>query len=166
MARLLTVSQYLAGADQVKCIELFPDDRKVISYDFDKSISGYNFSADYQSLLLDEVKYDRVTGDINLSDTTVSGYFNNFANVDANNINILSAVSGTVDLTIPANRYTGPLLPSARTDVVMTVLSFQWEDGTDITQTTKTRHRWAIIERFEPGVTIGNPNTDPGFTSL
>ena len=164
--RLLSFKEYIGGADNVQVIELFPRSQKTFEYNFNTNVSGYTFSADYQSLLLSSVTYDRTTGKPNFSDTTVSGYFTNTANVSASNINNASAVTGLVELTIPANRYTGNILPNARDKVVMTVLSFQWT--TDDTPVQQDMHRWAIIERYDPqvGKNPGDPSLDPTFVSF
>lgn len=165
--RLLSFSQYLGGADNVQVIEMFPDDQQNFTYDFNTDISVWKFTSDYQSILLDTVAFDRQTSLPNFADTTVSGYFDNYSTVDANvNINTLDAVNGVVQLTIPANRYTGNVLPNARQNVVATVLAFEWE--TDETPPQKQRHRWCILERFDPR--SGNPPGDPAdetdFVSL
>ena len=165
--RLLDFKQYLGGADQVQVIEMFPDDQKTFSYNFGQDVSGYTFTADYQSLLLDTVTYDRQTGNVNLADTTVSGYFTNTANITAGTyINNASASSGVVEFTIPANRYTGNVLPNARANVVCTVVSFQWQ--TDDTPIQTQRHRWAILERFDPkvGKVPGDPGDEATFVAL
>jgi len=165
--RLLSFSQYLGGADNVKVEEFFPDDQKTYTYNFNNAdVSGYTFSADYQSLLLDTVTYNNITGEPNFTDSTVSGYFTNTANVSGSNIDVTSAGSGLVALTIPSDRYTGNVLPNARANVVCTVLSFQWE--TDDVPPQKQRHRYAILERFDPkvGKVPGDPADETTFVSL
>jgi len=165
--RFLDFKSYLGGASNVLFLEAFPRTQKTFSYNFNNAdVSGYTFSADYQSLLLNTVTYDRITGDPNFADTTVSGYFTNTANVSPSNINNASAASGLVELTIPANRYTGNILPNARDKVVMTVLSFQWT--TDDSPVQQDMHRWAIIERYDPqvGKNPGDPSLDPTFVSF
>lgn len=165
--RLLSFSQYLGGADNVKVEEMFPDDQKAYTYNFNNSnVSGYTFTADYQSLLLNSVTYNNITGEPNFTDTTVSGYFTNTANVSGSNIDTTSAASGLVTLTIPSDRYTGNVLPNARSNVVCTVLSFQWQ--TDDTPPQKQRHRFAILERFDPkvGKVPGDPADETNFVAL
>ena len=46
----------------------------------------------------------------------------------------------------------------------MTVLSFQWE--TDDSPVQKDMHRFGIIERWEAGVTPGNPTLSNTFVAL
>jgi len=166
--RLLSFSQYLGGADNVKVEEMFPDDQKTYTYNFNNAdVSGYTFSADYQSLLLSNVTYNNITGEPNFTDTTVNGYFTNTANVNAGTyINSSSAASGLVSLTIPAQRYTGNVLPNARANVVCTVLSFQWQ--TNDTPPQNQRHRFAILERFDPkvGRVPGDPASESNFVAI
>ena len=164
---LLSFKNYIGGSDNVQIIELFPRSQKTFTYDFGANVSGYSFTADYQSIVLDSVTYDRTTGDPSLSSTNVKGYFTNYSTVSSSLIGNASAATGTVTLTIPENRYTGNLIPNARADVVCTVLSFQWE--TDDTPAQKDSHRWAIFERFEPESgkpPISNISAEPGFVSL
>jgi hypothetical protein len=164
--RLLSFSQYLGGADNVKVLEMFPGDQRTFTYDFKRDVSAWTFTADFQSILLDRVSYDRATGEPNFPETTVIGFFDNTTQVPAQFIVPNAIDPDLVEFTIPANRYTGPILPNARENVVMTVLSFEWE--TDDSPVQKARHRWAILERFDPEVNRnpGNPADDSGFTSF
>jgi hypothetical protein len=168
--RLLDFSQYLGGADNVKVIEMFPRDRKAFTYNFGTDVSTYTFTGDYQTLLLDSVTYDRITGLPNLSDTNVIGYFTNTANVTVGtgnfDIDTTTAGTGFVKLTIPDNRYTGNVIPNARTLVPCTVLSFEW--ATSQTPPQKQRHRYAILERFDPqiGKVPGDPRNEANFVAL
>jgi len=165
--RLLSFKEYIGGADNVQVIEMFPNDQQSFTYNFGTDVSGYSFSADYQTLVLDTVSYDRVTGDPNFADSTVSGYFTNTTDVANSYINTGAAGDGLVTFTIPENRYTGNVTPDARTNVVSTVLSFQWQ--TDDSPVQKKRHRWLILERFDPQVgkvPISDITAEPGFVSL
>lgn len=163
--RLLDFSQYLGGADNVEVIEMFPRNQKRFQYNFGTNVSTYTFSADYQTIVLDTVTYDRTTGLPNFAETNVIGYFNNTGNIAANTyISTAQAGTGFVDFTIPSDRYTGTIFPNARDNVVMTVVAFEWQDAS--TPPRKELHRWAIIERWEPGVTIGDPTLDTNFVRL
>ena len=165
--RLLSFKDYIGGADNVQVIEMFPTDQQTFRYDFDGDISGYTFTADYQSLLISSLTYDRVTGDPNFSDSTISGYFTNYSTISSGNMNLVSGgTTGLIDFTIPAQRYTGNVLPDARADVVGTVVSFEWE--TDDSPVQKRRHRWLVLERFDPqsGKNPQSPTLDSQFVSL
>jgi len=164
-SRLLDISQYLGGASNVKVINLFPRSQKAFTYDFDGDVSNYIFTADQQSLVLDSIAYDRASGLPNFADTNVTGYMNTSTSIDpATYINEDAAVSGQVTFTIPEQRYTGPLLPNARKNPVMTVVSFEWV--TDDTPPQKDSHRWAVIETWEPGVTVGDPAVSNAYIQI
>jgi len=162
--RLLSFSNYVGGADNVQVIELFPSTQQTFTYDFNTSISGYTFAADYQTIIVDTMTYNTTDGQPNFTTSAVLGSYAN-AEVDAANINVLDASLGTVNLTIPAQRYTGNIIPDARTNVPITVLSFKWTNTTPTPNTTES-HRWAIIERYEPDVVIGDPTLGAGFTAI
>jgi hypothetical protein len=76
------------------------------------------------------------------------------------------AASGVITLTIPENRYTGNVIPNARALVPCTVLSFEWQDNS--TPPQKQRHRYAILERFDPqvGKVPGDPRNEANFVTL
>jgi len=162
--RVLDFKSYVGGMDNVIVEEMVPSKQKTFRYDYGVDITNYSFELSAQTIVIDTIAYDRVTGDPNFTDSTVLG---SFANVDfgAGNINVVSAANGTVDITIPAQRYTGNIIPDARTNVPVTVVSVKWTDST-ITPTQTDSHRWAILERYEPDVTIGNPTLDAGFTAI
>lgn len=182
--RLLSFSQWLGGADQVKVLEMFPRNWETKTYNINANLFNDNYvlSADYESLLLDTVTYDRASGEPNFTDTLVIGKFGNLSRSEviecsgvstttvttpadlawsSNNGGLNVSGISTVDLTIPANRYTGPIFPDSRQNVVATVLSFQWSNPRD-----SFLHRWVILERWEPGVDIGDPDSDPSYVAL
>lgn len=165
--RFLDFKSYLGGANNVLFLEAFPRTQKTYTYNYGDDVSAYSFTADYQSLLLNSVTYNNITGEPNLTDTTVSGYFTNTANITANTyINTTDAANGVIQFTIPENRYTGNILPSTRANVVCTVVSFQWE--TNDTPVQKDQHRFCILERYDPqvGKVPGDPADEATFVSL
>lgn len=149
---------------------MFPRDSKAFTYNFNTNVSAYTFSGDYQTILLDSVTYDRNTGAPNFTDTTVIGYFTNTANltVGSGNYDISNtdAATGLVKLTIPENRYQGNVIPNARSYVPCTVLSFEWQDSS--TPPQRQRHRYAILERFDPqvGRVPGDPRDEANYVAL
>lgn len=161
--RLLDFSQYIGGADNVITVEMFPRSEKTYTYNFGFAMGGYTFSGDYQSILLDNVTYDRATGLPNFAETKVIGYFDNYTAIPSGNFNITGAATGQIIFTIPGLRYTGNIFPSARDNVVATVVTFQWD-----TTTAKEAHRYLVLERWEPGTPMGDPtlNVSPAFTAL
>jgi len=159
--RVLSFKDYIGGADNVISLEMFPRTQKAFTYNFGgNDVSGYTFTADYQSILLDTVTYDRITGDPNFTDTTVAGYFDNYSSISGTNINNVEASTGIVVFTIPQNRYAGNIVPNARTDVVASVVSFQWQ--TDDSPAQHELHRWLCLERWEAGVDTGSPRQNTG----
>lgn len=165
MARVLDFKQYLGGADQVITLEAFPRDRKVYTYHFDVDISQYVFSGDYQSLLLDRVTYDRNTGEPNFTDTRVLGNFDNYSTIPSANFD--TSVPSKCTFVIPEERYTGKIYPNARDFVIATVVSFEWSKSSNSLDPIFT-HRYVILERWEAGVDIGDPqtNTSPVYQEL
>lgn len=160
--RLLDFKSYIGGADNVLTVEMFPSTQKTYSYDYGSDVSTYTFEADYQTLVLDTVAYDRATGDPNFTGTNITGFFAN-AEIAGGYIDTSQAASGSVRFTIPAQRYTGSIIPSARENVPATVVSFKWTDpGTSVTNS----HRYLILERWEPDVAPGDPTLDAAFTKL
>jgi len=101
--RVLDFKQYIGGMDNVMVEEMVPSIQKTFRYDFGTDITNYSFELSGQTLVIDTLAYDRVTGNPNFTDSTVTGFF---ANVDygSGNVNVVSAVDGTVDITIPAQR--------------------------------------------------------------
>ncbi len=162
--RILDFKSYIGGADNVITQEMTPSTQKTFNYDYGQSVSAYTFAADMQTIVVDTLAYDRVTGDPNFADSSVVGYFAN-AEIGSGNIGTGQASSGIISLTIPSDRYTGPITPDARTNVAITVAAFKWTDGA-ASPTTTDSHRWAIIERYEPDVSPGNPRLVSGFTPL
>ncbi len=162
--RLLDFKSYIGGQDNVQVIEMTPSTQTTYQYNYGTDVSSYSFEVDYQTLVVDTLAYQRESGLPNFTDSTVVGYFAN-AEVGNANIDTGSAATGIVNITIPSQRYTGNIVPDARANVPITVLSVKWTNG-GVTPNTTTSHRWAIIERYEPDVTPGNPRNEAGFTAL
>tara|TARA_R110000764_G_scaffold9654_1_gene30693 strand:- start:102 stop:608 length:507 start_codon:yes stop_codon:yes gene_type:complete len=162
--RILDFKSYIGGADNVVVEEMTPSTQKTFNYDFGSTVANYDFAADYQTIVVDTVAYDRVTGDPNFTDSVVLGSFAN-AEIASSNIVETAAASGQIKLTIPANRYTGNIIPDARANVPITVVSFRWTNK-NVTPNTTEQHRYAILERYEPDVVIGNPTLGAGFTAI
>jgi len=155
--RLLSISQYLGGSSNIKMLEMLPEHQKTFTYNFDTNITNYNFSANYSTLVVDALTYNVNTGEPNFAASNVIGYLGSASTtIAAGNIIKTDAVAGTVDFTIPKNRYTGFIYPDARTNVVMSVVEFTWEN-TNPTVNVFDSHRWAIIERYTADVTAGDP---------
>jgi len=162
--RLLSFEKYVGGADNVQVIELFPSSQQTFTYNYNTNITGYTFAADMQTIIVDSMTYNVNDGQPNFTTTSVLGSYAN-AEITSANIVVQSAAAGTVNFTIPSQRYTGNVIPDARTNVPITVVSFRWTN-TNVTPPTTDSHRWAVIERFEPDVVIGDPTLGAGFTAI
>lgn len=166
MAGVLTFDQYLGGPDQLIIEQAFPSNQRSVIYNYDRDVSGYVLSADYQTIVVDTVKFNRFTGAPNFSDSRVIGSFD-LEQLDPNSPlapRILNAAAGAVLVTFPADMYTGPIIPDARKNVPIVVFGFTWQTDSDPPQ--RFTHRWAFLQAWEPDVVIGNPVLDAGFTEL
>jgi hypothetical protein len=164
MAGVLTFSQYIGGADQLIIEQAFPSTQRSVVYNFDRDITGWTFSADYQTLVVDSVTFNRYTGEPNFANSTVIG---SFAKVEVNSGSEPVAINselGTVQVTFPANMYPGPIIPDARKNVPIVIFAFTWTMATAPVQTFT--HRFAFIQCYEPDVVIGDPTAFAGYTAL
>jgi hypothetical protein len=65
--RALSFKQYLGGADNVQMIEMLPEHQKTFTYDFASDITGWTFSANYSTLVVDQLTYNVNTGEPNFA---------------------------------------------------------------------------------------------------
>jgi hypothetical protein len=164
MAGILNFDQYIGGADQIKVEQVFPKNQRTLIYDFNQDVSGWSWELDQQTLVVDAVSFNRNTGQPNFSNSTVIGYFPK-AEI-ANSVVVSDFVNGLVNVTFPANMYTGPIIPDARKNVPITIVALTWTD--DQTPAQINTHRWALVQCWEPDVTPGDPTlrSDPLYTAL
>lgn len=164
MSGVLSFSDYLGGPDNIQVEQIFPSTKRTYAYNFNQNITGWSWAIDYQTLVVNPVTYDR-NGVPNFSSSLVIGYFpKQEVTVDSSVLNVVSASAGTVNITIPGNLYTGPIIPDARKNVPITIVGITWTTADSPTQTNS--HRWAFIQCYEPDVTIGNPILDNAYTAL
>lgn len=175
--RVLDAKQFLGGSDNVLNVELLPEQTRSFSYDFNADVSSYTFSSEYSSVCVDTLTYSVADGTPNYASSNVTGYFanidgagNSVGTVPSDHIDDGDAVNGIVVFTIPADRYAnnGFITPSARTNVVVTILEFKWTN-TATTPNTVDSHRFTIVERFSPDRTPGDPtsiNNPADFVAL
>ena len=161
--RVLSFKQYIGGADNVQMLEMFPSTQSQFTYNYGVDVSGYTFDADYQTIVVDTLTYSRDTGEPNFTESNIVGSFGSNTTIGSGFIDTSDAANGIIGLTIPSQRYTGNILPDARANVPITVVSFKWQETA---ANTTTSHRWAVIERYEPDVTIGNPTLDTNFVAI
>ena len=164
MAGVLTFAQFVGGADQLILKQDFPSSQSSLIYNYNQDISGWTFEADYQVIVVDSVAYDRYTGEPNFANSTVIGSFPKAEITGPTAPSVVDAASGTVKFTIPADMYTGALFPDARRNVPIAVLGFTWTTADSPTQTAT--HRWAVVQSYEPDVTIGDPTLEADYTAL
>ena len=164
MAGVLNFQQYIGGPDQVKVEQIFPSNQKTFLYNFDQDITGWTFAADYQTLVVDQVAFNRNTGQPNFTDSRVIGSFAKVEISGGSAPAVIDAAAGTVKVYIPAGMYTGPIIPDARQNVPITVVGVTWTDNSTPAQINT--HRWAFIQCWEPDVTVGDPTLATGYTAL
>lgn len=164
MPGILNFNQYIGGPDQVKVEQVFPSNQKTLIYNFGVDITGWTFAADYQTLVVDSVAFNRNTGMPNFASSQVIGSFAKAEITGGSAPSVISSTAGTVKVVIPANLYTGPIIPDARQNVPITVFSLTWTDASTPAQINS--HRWALIQCWEPDVTVGDPVLAAGYTAL
>jgi len=162
MAGVLSFSDYLGGPDNIQVEQIFPSTKRTFNYNFNQNITGWTWGLDAQTLVVNPVTYDR-NGIPNFSASQVIGFFpKQELAVDTTTINVVNAAAGTVNITIPANLYTGAIIPDARKNVPITIVGVSWTTATTPSQTNT--HRWAFIQCYEPDVSIGNPILENNYT--
>jgi len=164
MAGVLSFSDYIGGPDEVIAAQSFPSDQKSYLYNFGINVTGWTFTADYQTIVVDGVAFNRFTGQPNFSNSRVIGFFPKQELENADAPEVLDAATGSVRLKVPAGMYTGPILPDARASVPVVVVSLTWTDSESYPNTMS--HRWAFVQAWEPDVEIGAPTDDPAFTAI
>lgn len=164
MAGVLSFSQYLGGPDNINIEQIFPSTQRTLNYNYGRSIAGWTFNVDYQTIVVDSVAFDRNTGSPNFANSTVIGYFPVGVVSTASYVTVTSEANGLVNITIPGSLYSGPILPDARKNVPITIVGVTWTDASSPVQINT--HRWAFIQSYEPGITPGDPALAPSFTSI
>jgi len=167
MAGVLTVGQWLGGPDNVKVESTFPSTQKTYNYNFNQSITSWTFKADYQTVVVDAIAYTR-DGEPNFADSRVVGYFPGGVISTSTYIQVVSAPSGTVNVTHPALLYpeANGILPDSRVNVPLLVVGFSWTNTA--TPPVTNIHRIAKILAWEPNVLPKDPTTltTTNFVSL
>ena len=165
-AGVLNFAQYLGGADNIQIEQIFPSTQRTLNYNYSRNISGWVFNVDAQTIVVDTIAFDRNTGEPNFANSNVIGYFTATVVSTSSYVVVTNASSGLVNVTVPGNLYTGPILPDARANVPITILGVTWRDSSTPVQINT--HRWAFIQCWEPGVSPGDPtlSSGQGFTSI
>jgi len=174
MAGVLTIANYLGGPDNVQCEQIFPGDQKILQYDFPGSISGWGFVVTAQTIVANPVTFDRA-GEPNFASSEVIGYFPSQTVADTTGgttstyVRPVNNSEGTINIVVPKDLYQGPILPDARQNVPITILSVSWTGVVDpVTNTPAptSTHRWAFLQSWAPGVTPGDPTGYTGYQAI
>ena len=165
MAKLLNFSQFIGGADNSIVVEAFNSEQTTYNYDFSAtSVAGYTWDLDSQTIVVDTMAADRITGLPNFTDSKVVGYFP-LEQIDvATYVNTTNAATGNVAVTIPSGLYDLGVLPNSQSNVAITCVGVKWTDV--YTPATTFVHRYAIVHRWTPETTIGNPRDEATFTPI
>jgi hypothetical protein len=164
MAGVLNFQQYLGGPDQIKVEQIFPSNQKTLIYTFSNSIVGWTFAADYQTLVIDQIQFNRNTGQPNFANSNVIGSFAKVEVTGGNAPTVISGADGTLRVVLPSGMYAGSIIPDARQNVPITVFSLTWTTNASPAETFS--HRWALIQCWEPDVVVGDPTLSAGYTAL
>lgn len=164
MAGILSFSEYIGGPDEIIAEQVFPSTQRSLRYNFGVDVTGWTFTADFQTLVVDTISFNRYTGQPNFANSAVIGSFPKEELIDGDAPLVVSAAAGQVDLKMPAGMYSGPVVPDARENVPITVVSLTWTTADAYPQTQS--HRWALIQCWEPDVVVGDPTLDPDYTPL
>jgi len=164
MSNVLSFDQYLGGADNMQVETAFPSDQKSLAYNFDTDVTAWTFKADYQTIIVDQIGFDRHTGDPNFANSTILGSFSLEEITGTEEPIVLNAVTGSVQYTLPSEMYTGAILPDARRNVPVVIVGITWTDAATPPQTQT--HRWGLIQAWEPDVVIGDPVNEVDFVAL
>ena len=173
MAGVLTISDYLGGPDNVQLEQIFPNDQKILQYDFPNSIVNWKFRVEAQTIVVNPISFDR-DGTPNFSSSNVIGYFDKETIADtsvstSSYVQVINAAVGTVNITVPKNLYDGKILPDARQNVPITVVTVTWTGVADVATFTPapiTSHRWAFLQCWNSNVTAGDPALEDTFNPI
>lgn len=170
MAGILDFQQFVGGDNIIQLISASPSEKNNRIYtvaDADGEpvdITDWELEADFQTIIVDTLAYNRHTGEPNFANSTVVGTFAKEEITGDDAPAIVSASAGTMRVTFPADMYTGPIIPDARQNVPIVVVGFTFTNAD--TPTAIENHKWGIIQSWEPDVEVGDPTLDAGYTAL
>jgi hypothetical protein len=170
MAGVLSFSDYLGGPDNVQLEQVFPGDRKILQYDFPNSITNWTFKVEAQTIVVNPLTFDR-DGTPNFSTSNVVGYFakQQIADTAISTSTYVQVISAAAGITIPADLYQGKILPDARQNVPITVVTVTWTGVADVgtfTPAPITSHRWAFMQCWNSNVTAGDPTLEDTYNPI
>ena len=169
MSGILDFQQYIGGPDQLQIEQWFPNNTRNLIYNFNQDITGWTFTSDYQTIVVDQLTFSRNTGKPNFSTSSVIGTFSK-VNMSALSGGIyvptvVNATTGLVRVCHPSGMYTGPIVPDARANVPITIVNLTWTDANTPIANVYT-HRYALVNCWSPDSTAGDPAQATGYTAV
>lgn len=167
--RLLDFKSYVGGADNVVVEEQFPNESNQYVYNYGTDVSTYTFTANHQTIIVDAVAYDRNTGLPNFTESKIIGFIGNGTptTIDPSvYIDTSSAATGVVNFSIPPNLYTGGIIPSARVNVPLTIVTFTWSNPNGSLPSIVDSHRWCLMQRWDSSVSPADPVLESTYSPL
>ena len=152
MAGVLDYTKYLTTLQTVTEVgNTFPSSQTTYTYTVGGSgQQGWTATIHWMTLIIDDYTVD-ANGTPDFSNTRAFGYY------PGGSANQYS--TGTISL--PANMYTGPILPASTYHAPITIVNINWtKDGLDYAANL------ALIQNWEPTVTINDPYLDAAFEPM
>lgn len=115
--------------------------------------SAFTATIEWNTVLIDQVDYNRYTKQPIFDNSTIIGYFPGGS----------TSQYTTATISLPAFMYNGPVLPGGVEYVPLTVVNVTWTGGTmpaGGVQTPTFQHQLAFLQNWEPGIEIRNPWDD------
>jgi hypothetical protein len=144
MAGILSYNKYLNTLQTLSNAESsFPSTQKTLTFDIEGGgADGWTASVNYSVILVDKISWVR---DIpNFTNSSVIGYFPEFEG------SFTEYSTGVI--SIPANIYQGPILPTGEKNVPIVIINITWTKD-DLTFSTNLGY----VQAWEPGVPLGDP---------
>lgn len=144
MSGILDYQRYLNTLQSLSEIgNIFPTTQKTLTYEIEGGgTQGWTATITWSTLLVDNIAWSN--GIPNFSNSTVIGYFPPASG------SVTEYTNGVI--SIPANIYTGPLLPTATRRVPMTVVNVSW-----LKDSEEYSVNFGYMQNWEPGIIIGDP---------
>lgn len=156
-----TYSQKVPGPNTAALQSAYQSERKTLSVNLGKDITGYTLAADYQAKVWTGMTIDR--SDVpNFADAVFAGYFPKETMIGGDVPVIVTEATGDISLIIPENMYDGPLNPNPRDVCVVVSVGLSWTDTDGNVETL----RMDYLQNYEPGVAEpGNPTGHTGYVA-
>jgi hypothetical protein len=157
----LSFNDFIVGPNVVDIKKYYPSSRKELKITLDTDITSWTVEADYQCLVIDTVAFDR-SGEPNFTNSQVIGYFPKTEITGGDAPVISDAINGEITFYIPADMYTGGLLPGSRTLAVVAVVGLTYTD----TNGNRDTIRFPRLISYEPDVALSDPTAELDYTAI